>query len=599
MQFVSTSSEQIDMTEMVELKKIPYGNAGFLSIRSCDYAYVDKTRFIETLEQAGSRFPFIVRPRRFGKTLFTETLRAYYDKSEADNFEKNFSGTYIGSHRTPLASQYYVLKFTFAGFSSENPEDDFLRTVRNSLYAFFNLYPHPRQNEILDQPYPNAGALIQTFFALLGTEYCQKLFIIIDEYDHLTNVVLYREIEEFKAITSAAGFFKDFYTQLKSATNDTGPVARIFITGVASIALDSITSGFSIATNYTTRSAFSTLFGFTEDELRKLIPEIIDLQKYGRSVDQIIARMKEWYNGYRFSSKGDESVFNASMCLYYLGYIRDENEEPVTLLDPSFSQDLQKISAILGLGDQNFVKSILTTALQHQPIDFPAGDLQLLNINRNDQLDADCILSAMFYMGYLTFAPNDRYKLVIPNRAVAIQFFEYYLQNILSVTGAAGRYTARDLIDAYQALKNGDPEPLFRSASNRFAQQSDSMTSLHLTESDFQTLIAASLYFNNEVMVIREAQAVGPNGGRIDLLIKPSETATGKFSYLVEFKHLTKSEIKSNKNNVHAVAKMALEQARRYANCENIHRIPNLKLVVAVYAGTELSELLVEDFARD
>lgn len=109
------------MAEKKKLKKIPYGNAGFVSIRSDGYAYVDKTRFIEVLEQCGSRFQSIVRPRRFGKTLFTETLRAYYDKAEAPNFEKNFKDTYIGSHRTPLASQFYVLKFTFAGFSDRTP----------------------------------------------------------------------------------------------------------------------------------------------------------------------------------------------------------------------------------------------------------------------------------------------------------------------------------------------------------------------------------------------------------------------------------------------------------------------------------------------
>ena len=82
------------MAEKKKLKKIPYGNAGFVSIRSDGYAYVDKTRFIEVLEQCGSRFQSIVRPRRFGKTLFTETLRAYYDKAEAPNFEKNFKDTF-------------------------------------------------------------------------------------------------------------------------------------------------------------------------------------------------------------------------------------------------------------------------------------------------------------------------------------------------------------------------------------------------------------------------------------------------------------------------------------------------------------------------
>ncbi len=583
------------MNEPAELKKVPYGNAGFKSLRSDDYAYIDKTQFIETLEKSGSRFPFIVRPRRFGKTLFVETLKAYYDKVEARNFEKNFSGTYIGSHPTALANQFYVLKFTFAGLQSRKAEEEFLISVRNSLVRFFNVYPHPQQSDILDKDYPSAGALIESFFAILGPDYQQKLYIIIDEYDHLANAVLSLKLDDFKSITSIDGFFKDFYTKLKSAAEDDGPVARIFVTGVTSITLDSMTSGFSIATNYTTRSAFATLFGFTEAELRQLIPQIVDLTKYGRTVDEIVARMKAWYNGYRFSARGDESVFNSSMCLYYLGFIRDENEEPLNLLDPSFAQDLQKISGILSLGDREFVRSIIDKALKNEPIDFSVGELQLLNLNQADELDSDGILSAMFYMGYLTFAPGNRCQLVVPNRAVGIQFFEYYLQNILRLSGAAGKYVAKDMITAYQALEEGNPEPLLRVPSDRFAAQSDPMTGLHLSESDFQTLIQASLNFDNDVRVIREAQAIGPQGGRIDLLIVPTENSPVRHSYLIEFKHLTKKAVQTNKTLSQHALQAALKQARRYAQCKNIRNIPSLKCVAAVYVGTKLEDLAVED----
>lgn len=582
------------MTENIALKQIPYGNSGFRSIRFDGFAYVDKTRFIEAFEQCGSRFPFIVRPRRFGKTLFTETLHAYYDKSQAPYFEKNFKGTYIGSHRTPLASQFYVLKFIFAGVSSENPKGAFQQCVRSALVNFFNYYPHPREQEILGTTFQNAADLIEAFFSILGPDFCQKVFVIIDEYDHLTNAVLSREIEEFKQITSTAGFFKDFYTKLKSATSDTGPVARIYVTGVTSIALDSMTSGFSIAKNFTTRSEFATLCGFTEAELRQLIPQVIDLQKYRHSLDEIVSRMREWYNGYRFSARTTEAVFNASMCLYYLDAIRDENDEPDTMLDPSFAQDLQKISGILSLGDPDFVKGVVEKALQHEPIDFPSANLQLLNVNRDDRFNADSVLSAMFYMGYLTFAPNDRHKLVVPNRAVGIQFFEYYLQYILSLTGEASSYSARDLTAAYRALEGGDLEPLFRSASSRFAEQSDAMAAVHLSESDFQTLIAASLYFDSDVEAVREAQAVGPEGGRIDLLIRPVKGSPVKTTYLVEFKHLAKAEGKSEAA-IQKTLECALEQTRRYARCANIRGIPNLKRVAAVYAGTELVRLVQEE----
>ena len=586
------------MSDPAHLKKVPYGNMVYESIRADGYAYVDKTRFIEVFENSGIPFPFIVRPRRFGKTLFTDTLRAYYDKSEAHNFEKNFNGTYIGSHKTSLANQFYVLQFTFAGLDSSNAEEEFQLAVLNALRTFFLIYPHADQNKILEGSFSSAGALIETFFSILGPAYRQKLFVIIDEYDHLTNSVLSREFEKFKSITSIDGFFKNFYTKLKSAANAIGPVARILVTGVTSISLDSMTSGFSIATNCSARSAFSSLFGFTETELRQLIPQIIDLKKYGHTIDDIVSRMKIWYNGYRFSTRTDESVFNASMCLYYLGYIRAENAEPNNLLDPSFAQDLKKISGILKLGDPEFVRSIVTKALRNEEIDFACGEPQILNLNNIDTLDSDGILSAMFYMGYLTFAENNPYKLTVPNRAVAIQFFEYYLQNILSFSGSSGKYIANQMNSAFMALSEGNPEPLFRSISDRFADQSDSAAGLHLTESDFQTLIQGSLIFDEDVFVIREAQAAGSDGGRIDLLIGPTQGSPVKHTFLVEFKHLTKKQVRTDHLLPRRTVENALKQARRYAECENIRRIPNLKCVAAVYVGTKLDQLVVEDFVE-
>ena len=61
-----------------QLKQIPYGEADYRKIRFGNYLYVDKTRYIESLENCGSNYPFIVRPRRFGKSLFTDTLQLYY-----------------------------------------------------------------------------------------------------------------------------------------------------------------------------------------------------------------------------------------------------------------------------------------------------------------------------------------------------------------------------------------------------------------------------------------------------------------------------------------------------------------------------------------
>ena len=94
-------------------KMLPYGLTDFIRIRHEDYYYVDKTRYIELIERMPS-FLFLLRPRRFGKSLFLTMLETYYDLRYADRFEELFGDLYIGKHPTRLHNQYLVLRFNFS-----------------------------------------------------------------------------------------------------------------------------------------------------------------------------------------------------------------------------------------------------------------------------------------------------------------------------------------------------------------------------------------------------------------------------------------------------------------------------------------------------
>lgn len=102
------------------IKKIPYGLTDFERIRKEPYYYVDKTHYIEWLEESANFF-FLIRPRRFGKSLFINMLRWYYDIYRRDRFKEIFEGLYIGSHPTAEQGKYLVLDFNFAGV---NPDPD-------------------------------------------------------------------------------------------------------------------------------------------------------------------------------------------------------------------------------------------------------------------------------------------------------------------------------------------------------------------------------------------------------------------------------------------------------------------------------------------
>ncbi|MDR2762832.1 MAG: AAA family ATPase, partial [Planctomycetaceae bacterium] len=110
-------------------KKLPYGKADFKSIRERNnYVYVDKTRFIELLENENDSKIFI-RPRRFGKSLFLSMLSYYYDINYADEFEQLFGDLYIGQNPTPFKNSYAVMAFNFSGIDTSNVEN-----FRNSFF---------------------------------------------------------------------------------------------------------------------------------------------------------------------------------------------------------------------------------------------------------------------------------------------------------------------------------------------------------------------------------------------------------------------------------------------------------------------------------
>jgi hypothetical protein len=104
-------------------KKIPYGQSNFADLIESGYAYVDKTRYIEHLENENNRYQFLIRPRRFGKSLFLTMLENYYDLDKKDKFKSLFNNLYIGKNPTPEQGTYAILHFDFSGLNTESHEE--------------------------------------------------------------------------------------------------------------------------------------------------------------------------------------------------------------------------------------------------------------------------------------------------------------------------------------------------------------------------------------------------------------------------------------------------------------------------------------------
>ena len=143
------------------MKKLPYGISNYENLIENGYYYVDKTQYLERLENLPEKYIMFLRPRKFGKTLFTSTLEYYYDINLKDKFEKLFGNTYIGKNPTNLKNSYYILKFNFSGIDTSNEEatiNGFKNTTIESIKAFIGKYHidfyinfHMQAEEILTQ----------------------------------------------------------------------------------------------------------------------------------------------------------------------------------------------------------------------------------------------------------------------------------------------------------------------------------------------------------------------------------------------------------------------------------------------------------------
>ena len=300
------------------MRKLPNGISNYETIVRENYIYVDKTMYIEKLENLSDRTIMFLRPRKFGKTLFTSTLECYYDVSKKEEFKTLFANTYIGENPTKSKNSYHILRFNFSGISTNTVEEaikGFREKVDLGIDRFVNnygidFYNNPEQS--------TEGVLGSIFEAFRNQKPKEKIYVIIDEYDHFANELLGFKTDEFKNLVAKNGKIRKWYEILKEGTESV--VDRIFITGVAPITLDSTTSGFNIARDITKDINFNDMLGFCKDDVKYLMTE---LEIDERMQDKLLPIIKINYDGYIFSNKikGDLNkykIYNSNMTLYFL-----------------------------------------------------------------------------------------------------------------------------------------------------------------------------------------------------------------------------------------------------------------------------------------
>ncbi|MCP4197062.1 MAG: AAA family ATPase, partial [Proteobacteria bacterium] len=345
------------------MMKLPYGLSNFDQIRTEGYWYVDKTKYIEMLETSPEKFLMILRSRRFGKTLFCSMLGWYYDRRHGDRFDELFRGTYIHEHPTPKRGSYLMLTFNFSGISTETlrkANEGFVKVVRGSADVFMAIYQEyfsrAERKHVLAQSEPN-HILTDLFDNIRKKDPGRCVYVIIDEYDHFANNLLSQGKGMFKDLVRTDGYVRPFYEALKKGTETV--VDRIFITGVLPVLLDSLTSGFNIGMNLSTNVRCNEMFGFTDEEITPILEALFPSD--AETHREII---RAYYDGYRFSPRAGQTVYNSDMVLYY-GVSCDPQDHYIeTMIDPNVASDYRKIRAILSVGEKASEEEVLTQIVQ-------------------------------------------------------------------------------------------------------------------------------------------------------------------------------------------------------------------------------------------
>ena len=544
------------------MKRIPYGISDYEELISENYYYVDKTKYLGDIENAGKRIIYL-RPRRFGTTLFTSMMYYYYDINSKEKFDSLFKDTYIYNNTTDSKNSYYVLKFDFSGITGNNEEDlenAFKSKVLEYIYKFISYYNLDISINEDNKVYSILNQFLSRFSQL---QLENKLYIIIDEYDNFTNTILSKDYNKFKNMLGDAGFVKAFYSILKE--NSGSVIDRIFITGVCSISLDAMTSGFNIGTNITNYNKYNSMTALTHDEVKILIDSIdIDYK------DKVYNIMVENYDGYRFSDK-EELVFNPTLTMYYLNYYINEGHAPQELLDKNIISSYTQIRNILRLQNNNYYGIIITNLINNNR---EYGILKS-NFTLDSMLEKDDIVSLLYYFGYITIEEyiDKEFSYRIPNKVIRDLFIECF-NNILNEEYSINN----ELYEIQEDLILGNIDKLSNEISE-ILKYSSNRTFIKLNEKDIGLLYFSILHKTNLFNVYNEFEA---SNGYMDIIAYKRVRA--EYDILIELKYIKVDDY--NEDLLNERIKEANNQITKYIEDKRIDK-SNLKKYIVIFIGSE------------
>ena len=569
-------------------KRIPYGMQNFEDVIKEDCYYVDKTPFIEQIEESNKYF-FFIRPRRFGKTLTLSMLENYYDINKKDKFEEIFGKLYIGQNPTPEHNTYLIIHLNFAEVAAGL--DDYKDGLDNHCRLVFNffcdIYAHilPAGTKEGLQQEPDAVSKLR-FLCQKCQEVGKKIYLFIDEYDNFTNMILAHEehLMRYRNQTHGEGYLRQFFNTIKGAAGNT--LGRVFVTGVSPVTMDDLTSGFNIGTNYSLSPDFNEMTGFTEEEVREMLDYYRSVLPFNHTTDELIKVMKPWYDNYCFAEEryGETTMYNSVMVLNFVdNYIRSEYQIPKKMVETNIRIDYDKMRMLIRhdkefAHDASIIQQLVTQGFVIGTLNenFPAERIN----------DPDNFLSLLFYFGMVTIdgTYKGETKFIIPNEVVRDQMYTYLLDTYKENDLVYDRYSKGKLES--KLAYDGQFKPYFEYIADclkKYSSQRDKQKGEAFVHGFTLAMTSQNKFY-------RPISELDNDGGYADIFLSPLCDIYKDMvdSYIIELKYC-KSQ--TTGEQVKKLFEEASAQISRYADSDTVReavKTTKLHKLVVIYRGAEM-----------
>lgn len=520
---------------MSQVKGIPYGISDFKRLRNENFYYVDKTMYLPLIEKMPS-YLFLIRPRRFGKSLFLSLMRTYYDILQKDNFEKYFGDLWIGSHPTDQRNRFQVLYFDFSKAGCSQPGADMMTSFNDYCTIIINQFAH-EYAPFYDADFKATVESIESAKAKLSylevkaQEKGYLLYLIIDEYDNFTNVILSEHGQKmFHDLTHASGFYREYFKQFKGMFN------RIFLMGVSPITLDDLSSGYNIDWNISTDETFNAMMGFSESDVREMFCYYHQNNMLTGDIEAMITEMKPWYDNYCFArmSLKDDRIFNCDMTLYYLNCQIQKHRAPEEMVDKNIRTDYSKLKMLARIDHDSSQEGSRMSTIE----EIAAKGEILVDLHTSfpaeKVTDIDNFRSLLYYYGLLTMCGThgNRLKMCIPNNCVREQYFGF-LRDYYQQFHTINLSHLKDLIDDF--AYDGQWKPFFESIALAYRENSSVRDAME-GERNLQGFLKAYLALASYYLVEPELEM---NYGYCDFFLLPDKKRYPDIghSYILELKY--------------------------------------------------------------